>query len=532
MSIAMMQRVLWYLPIAAVMAPLATGSWIHGGACASSLTPAMYFASAACAASLLLPQCRGPESLRSARWRALKGLLRDPLLWLALGLALYLCIPLFNVALCPVCDRAAIVAGTDSRPPFPWLPFCVNPREHSGVLLWFGPAFLVALGVRHALSRSGQKAFFELMVWNGTFLSAYGFAQILAVSMFGHGGGSHAMRQGFSVFGYPNMGGCFFAVNYAFSLGLWCYRMEQREGASGSFSRECCADRPRHVFLRTHYPCIAVALSFFAALTTMSRAAISLIAAITVIFFVYVVIRLLFAKTTLRPIRFRTLPVVGFAFVALFLSVFLYAPPEVGKELRSLNCWIIADRVSGKAQYHGRVASAIMRDFPLFGVGGWGYRHFCLPYMTEEELRKFQRLGGANVHNDYLQFLAEHGIAGCALLLACMAMVLAPLVSSWKAMAREYIHSARAGMGGASSVAFTVSPPVLWTLIGCMAILVHAFGDCPFRSSANMTFFISSLAATVGFLPSRRMWSPTTASSTTRPPSSRRVSARQSASTG
>ena len=489
------------LTVLLVAAPVLALSWVYGGSRAEPLAAVVPWVSLACWVGILaLPQRRPGEAMRAVWRRMLLGLLRDPFLWTSLALLLLLMVPFFNVALCPGCDRAAIDAGADPYPPWRWLPFCVNSKEHMSVLNVLAPSLLAALGVRHALGRSGKRAFLELLVWNGAAMALLGFIQLIGGAQFPYWDEPLKPCHFFSVFGYPNMAGSFFVMNYASALGLWCLRMQGGEDESAG--KVVVARAPfSHQLLRCHYPVVAVALSFFAVLATLSRAAISLMAIVTVVFFGYVLIRFLIASGARRVRRFMMLPAIGFVFILLFGVTFVYAPPEVEKEIATLDVFNVVDRLSGKGQYHTRVASAIMRDFPVFGVGGWGYRHFCIPYMEDHELSQLQKTGGANVHNDYLQFLAEHGIVGFCLLMACALLLIAPIARIWQHWARTTSYMARSNMSPQPSAAFSFPPPVFWTVMGCLAVLVHAFGDCPLRAGAVLAVFLSSIPAVEGHLP-------------------------------
>jgi len=147
------------------------------------------------------------------------------------------------------------------------------------------------------------------------------------------------------------------------------------------------------------------------------------------------------------------------------------------------------------------VATEIWKDYPLFGCGGWGYKHFCISKMTPEELRSLQKVGGINVHNDYLQFLAEHGLVGFGAIVAIVVMLLVPVARSWKdlAVAARFTESRRAPPK--PTALFALPAPAFCILAGIVATLVHCFGDCPMRSAAVMSLFFASLAAIPGFLP-------------------------------
>ncbi len=480
--------------LALVTLPAMAIAWFQGTTTENVAVAAPWVIGSFLTATFLLPQQRPAETFFGTFKRSIYLILRDPAIYLALAFIALLGIALFNPALCPSCDWEAIDAGANPYPRWRALPFCVNLPEHRMVILHFAQVLACALAVRHALTRDGKRAFFEAMVWNGAALALFGFVQMAfgAKAPFWREC-AHPVHF-FSVFGYPNHAGAFFTLAYACSLGLWCLRMEK--AASRSID-----DSPlRHPLIARHYPLPAVALSMFAVLATLSRAAMFLSVILTFLFM---------GRTALVSIsrRSRSLRATAISGIVLMLAligaIFVYAPPEVGRELATLNLRALADRTSGRAQYHNRIATSIMRDFPFCGVGGWGYRHFARSYMTEAESAHAQIDGGANVHNDYLQFLAEHGLAGFALLAACIFLLVKPVAIKWRdTVARERFSEKTVIMKPVA--VFAVEPTVFLGALGCVAIFVHAFGDCPLRSTAVFTCLLSALAALIGFLPHDR----------------------------
>lgn len=480
-----------------VGAPFLAFCWAYGGCIAGVLAKVMPWASLACAAGVfLVPQCH-PGEERGAAWRrVLKAVVRDPFFWIALALMIYLAVPLFNVALCPVCDWQAIDAGENPYPPCRFLPFCVNRAEHGGLLWMFGPALLTALGVRHGLTRSGKRRFLMLVVWNAALMSAFGLVQLVTGAKFPFWGVVERPVHFFSVFGYPNMAGTFFAVAYALSLGAWCVSLGEVE--LKSLDPKTASGHP---FLRAHYLFVAVALNLTGALASLSRAAILLVVALTFLFVVYMGLRLFAGGSHFGAIRFRGVVACFSLFLALWGAIYVYAPDNVWREVKSVDVNALADRVSGKAQYHTRIASSIMRDFPLFGVGGWGYRHFQQCYMTVDERKMPQYDGGANVHNDYMQFLAEHGIVGFAFLAACVCLLAFPTFREWKRRTGLARAEDRLRMSASTATLFAVAAPILWAFLGSVVMLVQAFGDCPMRSGAIFSLFLTLQSASFGYFP-------------------------------
>jgi O-antigen ligase len=189
--------------------------------------------------------------------------------------------------------------------------------------------------------------------------------------------------------------------------------------------------------------------------------------------------------------------IVGVVFTVILVSVF--APKEFTEEVTTLSPTSVADRMTGKAQYHTRVATEIFKDYPLFGVGGWGYKHFCLEYMTDAERKQLQKVGGVNVHNDYLQILCEHGLVGGLMLGAVVVMLFMPFFRHW-GHRLKVAHFTKSKDMPRPTALFCVPAVVVGVLVASVANLVHAFGDCVFRSPAVLAQFLILLAAVEGFL--------------------------------
>ena len=246
---------------------------------------------------------------------------------------------------------------------------------------------------------------------------------------------------------------------------------------------------------------IPVGLTFFAALATLSRAAIMLAFSILGFWFLYLCLSMFTRHKNIKRVKLHLWMIVGIVFAVVLISVF--APKEFADEVSTLSPTSVADRMTGKAQYHTRVATEIFKDYPLFGVGGWGYKHFCLEYMTDAERKQLQVVGGVNVHNDYLQILCEHGIVGGLLLLAIVLMLIIPLFKHW-GYVLKIAHFTKGKDLPKPTALFCVPAVVVGVLIAAAANLVHAFGDCVFRSPAVLTQFLLLLASVEGFLSNRK----------------------------
>lgn len=497
-----MKRVCENLPVVLVFLTVAGFSWIFGGASGPHLLPVMPWLWAfALETFLFFPQRHPLESISDARARVWKGMSRDPVVYTAVAFMLVLTMPILNKGLCPVCDYPMILSGVDPEPPIPYSPFCVNIREHLGVMVWFVPALTAVLAVRHSLLRPGRRLLVHLFVWNGAALAALGFIQQATGAKAPFWLDIPDPVHYFSSFGYPNMAGAFFVALFAVSAGLWqddvrrhFRNLHEKKTAETETNP---AERRLPPWVRTHYMLIPVGLTFFASLATLSRAAIMLAFSILGFWFLYLCLSMFTRHKNIKRVKLHLWMIVGVIFTVVLISVF--APKEFSDEVTTLSPASVADRMTGKAQYHARVATEIFKDHPLFGVGGWGYKHFCLEYMTDAERRQLQTVGGVNVHNDYLQILCEHGIVGGLLLFAIVLMLLLPLFGHWGHVLKV-AHFTKGKDLPKPTALFCVPAVVVGTLAATVANLVHAFGDCVFRSPAVLSQFLLLLAAVEGFL--------------------------------
>lgn len=439
---------------ALVALSVAAVAWAIGGTM-SGLLFKVAPVSLAClvAATFVWPQCLPGECLAEARVRVRRSLGADPLTWIALGLAVLLLVPLVNVGLCWQCDAARIAAGADPAPPIAWLPSCLNRREHLPVPIWFLLALSVMLAVRHGLAAGGRRRFLDLLVWNGVALAVLGFVQRVTHApgpLWLSSEGALAPWKFFSVFGYANHAAAYFTAMLCVALALW--------------AGDVAAKR------RFGIPVRAFVL-YCAAIGTLSRTAIvfaTLAVAAGAAFACVVLVRRI--RAGMRGGRWRFLIIAG----AVAACAAAFALDDVRLELSRLSPSAVSQRMIDRAQHHRRAAIGLWRDNRVFGCGGLGYMHLCMTKMTAEELKNLQMDGGAFVHNDYLQFLCEHGAVGLGLMAVLLVALLRPFLSGWRR-----------------------SPEVVFAALGMSAVLLQALWDCPLRCPAVlMTLF--GLAAAVG----------------------------------
>ena len=471
-------------------------AWIHGGTRPDLLFPVIPWLTLPVLEWLLVyPQAKKDETLFDARRRVWHGLARDPLMYLAVLFSVVLVIPLFNVAEAP-----KFIAESGEwlkfEPPVKWLPFCTDPDTHGVLLLWFVPAMIAVLAAKHALLKKGKRVLLEAACWNGGVLAVFGFIQMWSGtdSIFWT---TPMPSYFFSTFGYPNIAGAYFTLTFALSFGIWFQQMTE---ASELFEESLSViEHPS--MLRANRMLVPMIVCFAAAITTLSRAAILLCAILAVVFLVY---GLMYTwkrmSVSLRVIVVSSVVGVLFCATALF---FAFDWKEFKQEASTIDMDAVVDRVSGREYYHARVAKAIWGDYPVFGVGGWGYPSYVRAYVTPEEEKKgLQIIGGANVHNDSLQFLAEQGVVGFGLMVVFALLLFGTM--AWQALA--FCHAKRfversIGKKTLTKRFYLIPPPVVAAWAGTTATVCHSFGDLPFRSPAVLVVWLLALVCATGWIP-------------------------------
>ena len=498
--------------VIAVAAVASVVGWLFGGARGDLLLPVVPWLFVLMMEIVLFyPQRHRDETIYEARARVWREMRRSPLVWVSCGLFLLLLIPFINNGLCTGCDAALIAQGRNPKPLVPFLPFCVNRLDHLNVVLWFAVALPSVVAVSHALTRRGKRRVVELIMWNGAAMAVFGFVQN-AMGAPGPFWIDRLSRWGtrvffFSTFGYPNMAGAYFTAMFGLAMALWRDKCElfQREESKLDPSERSASDAKKYGrFWRRHYFLLPAAVLFFAALNTLSRAAIVLVTSAAVIYFAHTLMLVLSRMRRARRVYVGVWSMVIFGVIIFFAVITM--PEKMKKEVDTLGTVTMLDRVTGKGQYHVQVAASIWKDHPLFGVGGWGYTHFCADKMKELEipLRELQRDGGTNVHNDHLQFLMEHGLAGYGLMLAILVILLYPIVKQWRGMVQELRFKKGKDLPPKPIRIFALPSPVFFILVAMSAVMIHAFCDCPLRSCAVLDVLFVSLAALPGFMPKQQ----------------------------
>ena len=521
-----MDAIFRHVPVLLVFLTLSAASWLHGGTRTEAMLPVIPWLWAILFEVLLFfPQRRPYENPVAARERAWHGLGRDPLLYVTLIFIVLISVPFLNRGLCPICDYPEIMKGRSPDPGISFAPSCVNLADHFNVVLWFVPALTAMLAARHALSHGGKRLLMEMLVWNAAALAVLGFIQ--------QASGAEAplwiksAQKGlfFSTFGYVNMGGAYFAMMFAFAVGVWLTRVAEVAKLPPIDKGLSVPQQLLFRFIHANYPLVPAALIMYAVLATLCRAAMLSLIVLAAVAFLYYECALFFARSN-RAKNLKKAAVGMIGGVLVVISMFIFGPEQWTRELQTITSREVLDRTSGKSQYHSRVAMAIFKDkkplghkdaaLPtpdrplatgpnwsriLFGVGGWGYKHLCTNYMTPDELRQLQLLGGANVHNDYLQFLCEHGLVGLVLLVIIYLLLVVPVFRNWFKLYRAACFMRTDASPPSPRVLYCLPAGTFWILLGNVSMLICASGDCPLRSLASLSALFVSLACADGYLP-------------------------------
>jgi O-antigen ligase len=490
------------MPVFFVAIPVCLLAWLFGGADGSLVvTVGPWLVLLLLQVIFFFPQRREGESLYFAREAAWEAMRRDYLVWFSLALVFILAVPFLNNGLCTLCDAAEIAKGTDPNPRVKFLPFCVSRRDHFSVFLWIVMALASAIATRHCLRGRGKRLLLKLIVWNGVALAVLGFVQItleapgplwMPVPQNGPGGY-------FSTWGYPNMAGCYFCAMFAIAISLWrraCDECDAERVASDSSAE---SGSKHQIFWRRHLYLIPAFLFFFAALNTLSRAAIIIVISLLFVFFVHAFISFTYKMSRARRVKCMTVTFISASIVAFFSVVSI--PDKMQQQVDTLDTEGVLTRVTGKDVSHSRIAIELWREHTLFGCGGWGYRHFAAAKMTEKEKNSQKFSGNANVHNDYLQFLVEHGFVGLALLVLAAITLVTPVFKSWKYLLQLVRFAKTSKLPAKPIVLFVLPAGAFCLLMAPLAMSIHAFADCPFRSSAIFVLLFTVLAAVPGYIP-------------------------------
>lgn len=453
-------------------------AWARGGTLAGLYSPLPWLALGLLEMVILFPTIRRGETDGMARMRTFRSILRDPVLYLGLALLTFLAFQYLNSPRILVYDVESGIWNY-SPPPLPGWPFSVAPLESRQLLYWFGIAYAAILAVRHGLSKRAKLNLLRVLVLNGALLALLGVIQMASgtSSVFWH---TPLSVQFFASFGYPNHAGAYFTLLFAVSGGLLLHAMSDRESS-------------RHIW----WLAVCLVLNLLGATLSLSRAGIMLSWAVLVVGLGYGISYLWPLITGAAKLRTMVFAAVSLGMAAFFFFV-AYPQNPVRREMASLTSWkSFQGSLWGDRQVLVETAWRVWKDYPWSGVGGWGFRRYVGLYLDPSQWDQLRSHGRANVHNDFMQFLCEHGTIGVGLMLGTIFVLLVPifvrLVGVMRTppidepVDRPFLHR--------------VSPVVLAILLGTTCTVAHSMIDLPFRSPAILVTWVICLATVPALLP-------------------------------
>lgn len=472
------RRLAWGLAALLVVA-----AWRWGGLRAAD---GPYFAAAA--AFLLLEALglagrAGPASLAGATLGAWS---RDIFFWGGLLFIAYLGCQWWNAGRELVYDPAA-QRWLYAPPRHPGCPWAIARPEAAQMLHWFFPAWALGLAIRSPrMSRRGLETLVLVLLASAGTLAAVGLIEVLA----GVRGKFWHMPPGcdsFASFGYGNHAAAYFVLAAALAAGMLF-----REG----FRR----DRPANK--RSLAGWIAVLfLCLTGANLSLSRTGVVLAGLLSAAIVGYGFIR---GWRVLRPAaRFRWAAATAAGGVLLYFAVAGSGGTAIRSEF-ALKRAPAAQLVPGWQEVNldlsdrprlWKTAWQVFKENPVYGTGGWGFRHLAAFHLPAAAQARWNRnVGRANVHCDPLQFLTEFGLAGTGALVLALGALLAPLCR--RRIVRGAVFTF-AGLGLALTGAFSWidlpfrCPAILWTWTALLAALPKLTAgrpdrlcDVPFHSPA------------------------------------------------
>lgn len=109
-----------------------------------------------------------------------------------------------------------------------------------------------------------------------------------------------------------------------------------------------------------------------------------------------------------------------------------------------------------------------------------------------------QVYGGANVHNDTYQFLAEFGSVGFGLILATVLCFIIGAI--WK-VSRFSKLAATFPIAISPKWIYRLPPEALAIFVASVATIVHSLGDLPFRTPAVLLMWVCAWVCMDGYIP-------------------------------
>lgn len=402
-----------------------------------------------------------------------RALVRDPLFYAGLAFLGLLAIQWANAGRVQYFD-VGYQKWMYTAPRWPHWPFAFAREDARQMLTWFLPAWVIVWTFRaHRWTRREARGFLFFLAYNAGVLAIFGLVQMAS--------GTEAMYwvrplkgHFFASFPYGNHVGPFFVLAGALSGGLLLAEVLDKRNPATAFAANRVFRKGRvAALLATVLLCLA------AAILGLSRTGIILTVVLLVFGAGYSWKRGWGLLTPAGRVNAVALALGGLTLLGFV--VMGVGEKGIRKEISlktmpsTMNAGLderIDWELGGRPRFV-RAALSIWWDRPWFGWGGWGFKYRVADHVPQELWVRLEKGGWANVHVDFLQFLAEFGVVGVGLMLCA----LVALAADWWRL--------RAPRGA------------LWTMggSGLALTLVASLVDIPFRSPAILYTWLTILAA-------------------------------------
>ena len=444
------KRLLEQLPINKVMVfgvffLCAYSAWACGGVRQSLQWPLPFFASILCIGILSIPGARGHRIRSRIR--------QDPVFAIGTVFLLLLMSQWINSGY--GVEWSVEGVAVMERRPSKWIPWSVTPDAAVQMLNWFFPVWIVLLIIRNILTRFDIKVLLHFLVWNSAALALLGLLQYMPDAEKILGIWDVRYRIFFATFAYPNHAAEWFYLHAALAAGLL---------------HDAIAKGKPPIRIGVWMVCFM--LCVVASFLTLSRAgAFVVLGLLSVVLFLFV--------RRVRHAQLGTKAINAYIVIAIIAGagLTLYLGAGNGSLAKELGGKALTGEKSVAGDLAIRVqqmpyAWEMIKDYPFFGTGGWGYGQLLKLHLPMEKWETWMAAGKANIHCDPLQFLSEFGVVG----MLCIVWVLTVLVRS------------AVPAGGMSILQ-------RWIMAGLMLVLLHSLIDWPFRCPAILLGWCGLFAA-------------------------------------
>lgn len=442
--------------VAGIFILLSYTAWARGGTAAINQAPLTGVSALLLVILLMTLRFRsdnkGPET---SDFSPLKRLLGDPVLYAGVSFLSLLFLQWWNSGRQLVFDTAQ-GRWFYTSPPVAWLPFAFSRPEAAEMLVWFSGALVLMLSLRSPwFTRHSAYVLWRLMVLNGALLALFGIVQYLSGTSSIFWTTPLPYQRFFASFGYSNHAGSFFLLMVCLAGGMWIRDILKKEVLQFNGW--------------TLFWIITVLLNLSGACLSFSRAATLMVSGTVVLLTSYALFRL---WRRIGPAdRINVVMVLACVFTLAIVSLAAIAGSWIVYEMGKIR-EVPANLLSTEDRWLPvGAALKIWADYPLFGVGGWGFRYLVAMYLPPGK-SYILAPGLANVHNDVVQFLAEFGVLGSGLILTAIFAIMKQIrpADLWR------------------------RPALLFGAIGVALVWVQSLVDLPFRCPAVMYSWIAIVA--------------------------------------